>query len=66
VVIRVADAAPRVEPLVKHAQLGLVRRHEREADGGAEESGAWDESRRAVAVPAQHVLSDAAPLLDRG
>jgi len=51
---------------VKHAQLGLVRRHEREPDGGAEESGAWDESRRAVAVPAQHVLSDAAPLLDRG
>jgi hypothetical protein len=34
------DTAPTVEPLVQQPQLGLGRRHEREADGGAEEAGA--------------------------
>src|SRR5689334_17976313 len=32
----VANAAPAVEPAVKHFQLG--RRHEREADGGADKA----------------------------
>jgi hypothetical protein len=36
----VADAAPRVEPLVEQTQLRLGRRNERGADGGAEEAGA--------------------------
>jgi hypothetical protein len=33
----VADAAPRVEPAVDELKLRLGRRHERQADGGAEE-----------------------------
>jgi hypothetical protein len=37
----VADAAPRVEPSVEQSQLGLAGRHEREADGGAEEGARW-------------------------
>jgi hypothetical protein len=36
----VANAAPGVEALVQHTQLRLGRRHEREADGGAEEAAA--------------------------
>jgi hypothetical protein len=36
----VADAALCVEPAMDYAQLGLGRRHEREADGGGEEAGA--------------------------
>jgi hypothetical protein len=38
----VADPAPRIEAAVQELQLGLARRHEREADGGAKEAGAWE------------------------
>ena len=61
-----------VHPLTRSSRAILVRdgwvrksrrrwRNEREPDSGAQEGGAWEESCRVVAVPAQHVLSDAAP-----
>jgi len=52
----VAHAAPAVEPAVQHAQLGLGRRHEREAHGGAEEAGALVE--HAQSVPRVAVVRD--------
>ena len=36
----ICDAAPAVEPAMQHPKLRLRRRHEREADGGGEETSA--------------------------
>jgi hypothetical protein len=59
----VPDAAPAVEPLVQHAQLGLGRRDEREADSGAEKAGAcvqffWSGSLDDVVRPRQQRRRD--------
>ena len=43
-----SDAAPRVEPPMEQPQLRLVRRHQREPDGGAEEAGATVDSRHSM------------------
>jgi len=54
----VIDVAPGGEPLVKQAQLWLIRLHEAEADRGAEETGAHVEGMVAGVVALSHSASD--------